>query len=268
MINAAVTGAAGRMGQAIIRAIKNNNQIKLTGALEREDSTFLNLDSGEAAGIGKNGVVITDDRVIAFPAADVIIDFTTPDATIRNIEEAVAEKKALVIGTTGFSHHQRDHIKEMSQKTRVVMAPNMSVGINVLLKLVHDTARLIGRDHDIEITEAHHRHKRDAPSGTAIRIAEVAAAAINRDIEDVAVYERKGITGERKPDEIGIQCIRGGDIVGDHTVLFAGAGERIELTHKASSRETFAVGAVKAAIWIVGKPDGLYDMQDVLGLKD
>lgn len=268
MPNAAVTGAAGRMGRAIIGAIRQNHLIKLTGALERDDSPYLGRDSGEVAGIGKNGVEITDDKVKAFSQADVIIDFTNPEATIINLEEAVAEKKALVIGTTGFSHHQRDVIKDLSQKTRVLMAPNMSVGINLLLKLVYDTAKLIGKDYDIEIIEAHHRHKKDAPSGTAIRIAEVAASALNRDIEDVAVYERKGIIGERSLDEIGIQCIRAGDIVGDHTVIFAGAGERIEITHRASSRETFAVGAVKAAVWVVGKTDGLYDMQDVLGLKD
>lgn len=268
MVNAAVTGAAGRMGKAIISAIRESSRISLYGAHEREGSPFIGHDAGEVAGLSTAGVKITDNRGKAFKGADVIIDFTTPEASIKNLEDAVSLKKAIVIGTTGFSHHQRDHIKELSPKTRVVMAPNMSIGINLLLKLVHDAARVIGADYDIEIIEAHHRHKKDAPSGTAIRIAEVAAAALGREFEDVAVYERKGIIGERKSEEIGIQTIRAGDIVGDHTVLFGGIGERLELTHRASSRQTFAVGAVKAAIWVESRPAGLYDMQDVLGLKD
>lgn len=268
MISIAVTGAAGRMGQAIINAINENPAVELSGALEREDSPYLNKDAGDVSGAGKLGVKITSDIEKAFKKASVIIDFTAPEASMRHIEYAVEHNKAIVIGTTGFSHHQRDEIKELSLKTRVVMAPNMSIGVNLLLKLVHDAARVLAQDYDIEIIEAHHRLKKDAPSGTAIRIAEVIANAVNRDLEKVAVYERKGIIGERKPEEIGIQTIRAGDIVGDHTVLFGGIGERIELTHKASSRSTFAMGSVKAAIWLTGKPNGLYDMQDVLGLKD
>lgn len=267
MINAAVTGAAGRMGKAIICALDGNATIALSGALEREGSPFLGKDAGEFAGAGKAGVKITDDWEKAFKKADVIIDFSTPEASIKNLEDAVALKKAIVIGTTGFSFHQRDIIKDLCQKTNVVMAPNMSIGVNLLLKLCADAASVLGRDYDIEIVEAHHRHKKDAPSGTAIRIAEVIANTLGRDIEKVAVYERKGIVGERRPEEIGIQSIRAGDIVGDHTVLFAAPGERIELVHRASSRETFAMGAVKAAVWLIGKPNGLYDMQDVLGLK-
>lgn len=267
MINIAVTGAAGRMGRAIINAINENPRTALSGALEREDSQFLGKDAGEAAGIGKTGVRITESREKAFKKADIIIDFSNPEASLKILEDAVAMKKAIVVGTTGFSHHQRDFIKELCVNTRVVMAPNMSIGVNLLLKLVHEAATVVGNDYDIEIIEAHHRHKKDAPSGTAIRIAEVAAAALNRDLEKVAVYERKGIVGERRPEEIGIQTIRAGDIVGDHTIIFAGPGERVELTHKASSRDTFAVGAVKAAVWLSDKPNGLYDMQDVLGLK-
>lgn len=267
MIHAAVTGCAGRMGKSIVNAIYENPLIELTGALEREDSPLLGKDAGEAAGSAKANVKVTSDMDKAFKKAHVIIDFTTPEASLKHLEYAVAEKKAIVIGTTGFSHHQRDKIKEMSEHAKIVAAPNMSVGVNLLLKLVSDAAAVIGNDYDIEIIEAHHRHKKDAPSGTAVRIAEVIAATLARDLEKVAVYERKGIIGERRPEEIGIQTIRAGDIVGDHTIIFGGPGERIELTHKASSRDTFAVGAVKAAVWLSGKPNGLYDMQDVLGLK-
>lgn len=268
MIHAAVTGAAGRMGRSIVGVIQSNPLIKLVGAIEREDSPALGHDSGEVAGIEKSGVKITADREKAFKKADVIIDFSTPDASIRNLEEAAAVNKAIVVGTTGFSHHQRETMKELSHKVRVVAAPNMSVGVNLLLRLVQEAASVVGAEYDIEIIEAHHRHKKDAPSGTAVRIAEVIAAELNRDLEKVAVYQRKGIVGERTPEEIGIQSVRAGDIVGDHTVIFGGVGERIELVHKASSRDTFAIGAVRAAIWVVDKPNGLYDMQDVLGLKN
>ncbi|MFQ5441419.1 MAG: 4-hydroxy-tetrahydrodipicolinate reductase [Thermodesulfobacteriota bacterium] len=268
MIYAAVTGAAGRMGTAIIRAIQNNPSISISGAMEREDSPAIGRDSGEAAGCEKTGVKITAERSRTFKKADVIIDFSTPESSIATLENAVDLKKAVVIGTTGFSLHQRDRIKELAHKTRVVMAPNMSVGVNLLFKLVADAASVVGRDYDIEIVEYHHRHKKDAPSGTALRIAEVAANKLGRDLEKVAVYERKGIIGERRRDEIGIQSVRGGDIVGDHTTIFAGPGERIEITHRASSRETFAQGAVRAALWVANKPDGIYDMQDVLGFKD
>lgn len=267
MIRIAVSGAAGRMGRAIIASIDQNPATELAGALEREDSPFIGKDTGELAGLGKNGIRITESVEKAIRKSDVVIDFSTPEASMKLIEEAVASKKAIVVGTTGFSHHQRDEIKEMAHRGKVIMAPNMSVGVNLLLKLVHEAARVVGGEYDIEIIEAHHRLKKDAPSGTAIRIAEVAAAAVSRDLETVAVYERKGIIGERRPEEIGIQTIRAGDIVGDHTIIFAGPGERIELTHKASSRDTFAAGSVKAAVWVFDKPDGLYDMQDVLGLK-
>jgi 4-hydroxy-tetrahydrodipicolinate reductase len=267
MIKIAVSGAAGRMGRAIIASIDQNGATELTGALEREDSPFIGKDTGELTGLGKNGVRITESVEKALKKADVVIDFSNPEASMKLIETAVASNKAIVVGTTGFSHHQRDEIKEIAQRGRVVMAPNMSIGVNLLLKLVHEAAKAIGNEYDMEIIEAHHRLKKDAPSGTAIRIAEVAAAAVTRDLEKVAVYERKGIIGERRPEEIGIQTIRAGDIVGDHTIIFAGPGERIELTHKASSRDTFAAGSVKAAVWLFDKPNGLYDMQDVLGLK-
>lgn len=268
MLKIAATGAAGRMGKAIINSISTTQGVVLSGALERSESPLAGQDAGEVAGVGKNGIVITDDRDAAFKGADVIIDFSHPDVAIKALEYGVDKNCGVVIGTTGFSHQQREAIKEYASKTRVVMAPNMSVGVNLLLKLVETASRIIGNEYDIEIIEAHHRHKKDAPSGTALRLAEVVTAALNRDLDEVAVYERKGIVGERRPEEIGMQTIRAGDIVGDHTVMFATAGERLELTHKASSRETFSRGAVKAALWLKGKPNGLYDMQDVLGLKD
>ncbi len=266
MIKIAVTGAAGRMGRAIVSAVAANPATTLSGALEREDSPFLGKDTGELAGAEKSGIRITADAEKVFKKADCIIDFTHPDSSMKFLEDAAALNKAIVVGTTGFSHHQRELIQEMALRARVVMAPNMSVGVNLLLRLVQEAARVLS-DYDIEIVEAHHRHKKDAPSGTAIRIAEVIAHTLNRDLDKVAVYERKGIIGERKPEEIGIQTIRAGDIIGDHTVLFAAPGERVELTHKASSRETFAAGAVKAAVWLADRESGLYDMQDVLGLK-
>ena len=268
MINVAVTGVAGRMGMAIVNAVQSNGNIRLAGALEREGSPMVGHDAGEVAGTGHASIRVTDDRSVAFGDVDVIIDFTAPDATIKNIEEAARLSKAIVVGTTGFSHQQRDYMKDLSRNVRLVLAPNMSVGVNLLFKLVHDAASKVGNDYDIEIVEAHHRNKKDAPSGTAIRISEVVADAVGRNLEEVAVYERKGIIGERGPGEIGIQTIRAGDIVGDHTVMFCGPGERIEITHKASSRQTFAVGAVKAALWLADKENGIYDMQDVLGLRD
>jgi len=268
MLNVAVTGAGGRMGTAIIRGIKASAGITLSGALEREGSKLDGLDAGQIAGCGELGISISTDRETAFKGAEVIIDFSAPEASLRTMEDALNMKKALVLGTTGFSLSQREKVREIGQKIRLVMAPNMSVGVNLLWKIVADISPVLGADYDIEIIESHHRHKKDAPSGTALRIAEVVAGSLNRDLEKVAVYERKGIVGERKREDIGIQSIRGGDIVGDHTILFAGPGERLEITHKASSRETFAHGALVAAQWLSSKPMGMYDMQDVLGLKD
>jgi len=267
LVSIAVIGAAGRMGKAIIKAVSEDPRTKLAGVLERPGHPLVGKDAGEAAGTEKSNVRIADSPGEAFKDADVVIDFSTPEATMANLEEAATAKRAVVIGTTGLSHHQRERIKELGKDTRIVIAPNMSVGINLLLKLVSLTASVLGDDYDVEIVESHHRHKKDAPSGTALRIAEVAAQALERDLDKVAVYERKGIIGERKPEEIGIQTIRAGDIVGDHTIIFAAPGERIELTHKAQSRDTFAMGAVKAAVWLMEMPNGVYDMQDVLGLR-
>ncbi len=267
MVYVVVTGVTGRMGKTIVSSVQENSASALVGALDRAGHTLLGKDAGDVAGIGKAGVKITHDLKRAFKNGDVIIDFTSPEASVKHLEKAVELGKAIVVGTTGFSHHQRDHIKELAEETAVVMAPNMSVGVNLLLKLVHDSAEILGDDYDIEIVEMHHRYKKDAPSGTAIRIGEVAASARDKDFDKVTTYERSGIIGERGSGEIGIQTLRGGDIVGDHTVIFAGKGERIELIHRASSRETFARGAVRAAIWVADKPNGLYDMQDVLGIS-
>jgi 4-hydroxy-tetrahydrodipicolinate reductase len=267
MIQIAVAGAGGRMGQALIQTITEEPRTELSGALERPGHELVGSDAGRTSGIDKLGIKISDNTERALKKAEVIIDFTAPEATMHNLEVASKMGLAAVIGTTGFSHHQRDRIKEISKDTRIVLAPNMSIGINTLLKLVDDAASILGDAYDVEIIESHHRFKKDAPSGTALRIAEVAANALDRDLDNVAVYERKGIIGERGPKEIGIQCIRAGDIVGDHTIIFAAPGERIELTHKAQSRDTFANGAVKASIWLSKRSNGLYDMHDVLGLN-
>ncbi|MBI5598323.1 MAG: 4-hydroxy-tetrahydrodipicolinate reductase [Deltaproteobacteria bacterium] len=267
MTGVAVTGVAGRMGRNIVAAVVENPSTELVGALEAPGHPALGRDAGAVAGMEKNGVRVTDSPERAFKKADVIIDFSTPEASLRNLETAATLKKAIVIGTTGFSQHHREKIREMAHSTRILLAPNMSVGVNLLLKLVEDCAKVLGGGYDVEIVEYHHRHKVDAPSGTALRIAEVVAHSLKRDIGKVAVYARKGITGERTSEEIGIQSVRAGDIVGDHTVLFAGEGERIELTHRAHSRSAFARGAVRAALWLVARPEGIYDMQDVLGLK-
>lgn len=267
MLNIAVTGAAGRMGKAIINTISEAEGAVLTGALEHSESPSLGADAGDAAGAGHAGVKITDDMDRAFKKAGAIIDFSHPDVTMKAVEYASAKGVALVIGTTGLSHSQREAVAKAAERTRIVMAPNMSVGVNLMLKLVEAATSVIGSDYDIEIIEAHHRHKKDAPSGTALRIAEVITNTLKVDLDSVAVYERKGIIGERTKGEIGMQTIRAGDIVGDHTVMFATPGERVEITHKASSRETFSKGAVRAALWLEGRESGLYDMQDVLGLK-
>lgn len=268
MANIIVNGAAGRMGRAILNSISQTKGAQLAGALEYDESTYLGKDASALAGLEPSDTIITSNIKKEIVKGNVIIDFTTPEATLVLLEEAVKQGKSLVIGTTGFSHQQRDIIKDASKEIAIVMAPNMSVGVNVLLKLVYEASSILGNmGYDIELVESHHNKKKDAPSGTAIRIAEVAAAAINKELDDVAVYERKGIIGERTKNEIGIQSLRGGDIVGDHTLMLAGPGERIELIHRAHSRSTFSQGAVEAALWVFSKPPGLYDMQDVLGLK-
>ncbi|MCK5236036.1 MAG: 4-hydroxy-tetrahydrodipicolinate reductase [Deltaproteobacteria bacterium] len=267
MVKITVMGAAGRMGKNIITAIDANPEATLGGATEAPGHPNLGADAAALAGFEVSGVTVVEDTTDAIKASDVVIDFTTPEVSIRTAEIATELGKSIVIGTTGFSSAHREKITELAENNRIVLAPNMSVGVNLLLKLVEEAASVLHETFDIEIVEAHHRHKADAPSGTAIRIAEVAAFGAKRKLEDVAVYERKGIIGERTREEIGIQTLRAGDIVGDHTVLFGGDGERLELTHRAHSRMTFASGAVRAAVWVTKQDTGLFDMQDVLGLK-
>jgi 4-hydroxy-tetrahydrodipicolinate reductase len=268
MVNVVVTGAAGRMGKSVISVIKKTDGIELVGAVERYDSPWIGKDAGDIAGIGKMGIKLTDNIGKAIKKADCIIDFTSPEAMMHYLEAAMEKDLSMVTGTTGFSHQQRERMKVLGKDMRIVAAPNMSVGVNLLLKVVADVARTLGNNYDVEIIEAHHRLKVDAPSGTAMRFAEVIASSLKRDLKKVAVYERHGIIGKRSSKEIGIQTIRAGDIVGDHTIIFGGTGERIEITHRAHSRDTFASGAVRAAIWVVKQPKGLYDMRDVLGLKE
>lgn len=239
----------------------------LTVALERPGSAFLGKDAGELAGTGATGILIADDLAAETGGFDVLVDFTRPEVTLRNLEICRAAGRRMVIGTTGFTSEQRRALERAGEEIALVAAPNMSVGVNLCLKLLDTAARVLGDDVDIEIIEAHHRHKIDAPSGTALRMGEVVAQALGRDLKDCAVYGREGQTGERDRKTIGFATVRAGDIVGDHTVLFAGIGERIEITHKASSRMTFANGALRAARWIMGRERGLYDMQDVLGLR-
>ena len=267
MVKIAVAGAMGRMGNRLAALAKEYESIILTGAFEKKGHSDIGKDIGLLAGIGETRILLEDSIEKAVDRADVIIDFTHASSTLEHLRTASAKGKAMVIGTTGFTKEQVGEIGTLTKTIPCVMASNMSLGVNLLLKVLRDVARVLGDDYDIEIIEAHHRMKKDAPSGTAMKMAQVIADAVNRDLDEVAVYARKGMTGERTKKEIGIQTIRAGDIVGEHTVLFGGLGERIEITHKASSRDTFARGALRAAIWVSGKPAGLYDMQDVLGLK-
>lgn len=267
MVKIAVTGAAGRMGSRITALSREYHGIALAGALERKGHEGIGKDIGQLIGIGETGVALSDSFDAATSACDVVIDFTAAAATLGHVKLAAASKKAMVIGTTGLSKEETAAIREQSAAIPIVLAPNMSVGVNLLLKVLQDVARVLGDDYDVEIVEAHHRLKKDAPSGTALKMAQVIAEALGRNLDETAVYARKGLIGERTKKEIGIQTVRAGDIVGEHTVLFGGLGERIEITHKASSRDTFARGALKAARWVAGRKPGLYDMQDVLGLK-
>jgi 4-hydroxy-tetrahydrodipicolinate reductase len=254
------------MGKTLIEAVMLHDSLTLGAATERAGSSLLGADAGELAGVGKLGVTLTDDLAKVAGDFDVVIDFTVPAATLYHLEVCAQHGKRLVIGTTGFDDAGKARIAEVAAANGIVFAPNMSVGVNLCLKLLALTAQVIGEDYDIEIVEAHHRHKVDAPSGTALRMGEVVADALGRDLGEVAVYGREGITGERDPKTIGFETIRAGDIVGEHSVWFATEGERIEIVHKASSRMTFARGAARAAHWLVDQPAGLYDMQDVLGL--
>lgn len=262
-----VCGAAGRMGKTILEVCNDNEAVEVTAAIEYSGSPMLGLDAGEVAGIGKLNVNITDNIQSVADQVDVMIDFTLATSVSANIQKCVSAKCKMVIGTTGLTQADHDLIKNASNKIAIVFAPNMSIGVNLCFKLLEMAAKVIGEDTDIEIIEAHHRHKKDAPSGTALHMGEVVANTIGRNLKDCAVYGREGITGARDKKTIGFETIRAGDIVGDHTVMFAADGERVEITHKASSRKTFANGAVRAAQWLSEKKSGLFDMQDVLDLK-
>lgn len=263
----AVCGAAGRMGKAILEACHDTQGIEATAAVEHDNSPALGQDAGSLAGMERNNITIVPDIDTVLDDFDVVIDFTLPDATVANVQKCREAGKRMVIGTTGLSEAQRGIIRDAGSDIGIVFAPNMSIGVNLLFRLTELAAEIIGNDTDIEIIEAHHRMKKDAPSGTAVRLGEIIADKLGRDLKECAVYGREGITGERGRNTIGFETIRAGDIVGEHTVMFASAGERVEITHKASSRRTFASGAVRAAGWIMEHPKGLYDMQDVLGLR-
>jgi 4-hydroxy-tetrahydrodipicolinate reductase len=264
MIRVAIAGASGRMGRALLEAVAAAPDLTLHAALDRAGSTSLGRDAGELIG-ATTGVAVSDDLAV-LAGADVLIDFTRPEATLHHLKWCRELGVGAVIGTTGFDAEGKAAIRTASESIPVVFAPNMSVGVNLALKLLDIAARVLNEGYDIEIIEAHHRHKVDAPSGTALALGETVAKALGRDLKSCAVYGREGVTGERDPSTIGFATVRGGDIVGDHTVLFAGVGERLEITHKASSRMTFALGALRAARHLSGRANGLFDMQDVLGL--
>ena len=267
MLRIAVVGAAGRMGKTLIEAVRMVPALQLTAAIDRPESSLIGADAGELAGLGRIGVSLVGDLATVSDDFDVLIDFTHPSVTLENLAFCRKAGKGMVIGTTGFTEAEREQLVSAAQDIPIVFAANFSVGVNLCLKLLDTAARVLGDDADIVIIEAHHRHKVDAPSGTALRMGEVVAEALGRNLAEVAVYGREGQTGARKRETIGFATVRAGDVVGDHTVLFAADGERVEITHKASSRMTFAKGAVRSVQWLKDKPAGLYDMQDVLELK-
>ena len=267
MIRVAVVGVGGRMGRTLVQAVDAAHGMGLTAATERGGSTLIGADAGEVAGVGRLDVAVGESLERVTGDFDVLIDFTRPEATLDHLAVCRAAGRRMVIGTTGLDAQQKAAVSEAAQDIGVVFAPNMSVGVNLCFKLLELAARVMGEDADVEIIEAHHRHKVDAPSGTALRMGEVIAAALGRDLGEVAVYGRQGLTGERDRRTIGFETIRAGDVVGEHTVWLAAEGERVEIAHKASSRMTFARGAVRAAAWVMGVERGLFDMQDVLGLR-
>ena len=265
-IKIAIAGSGGRMGRALLEGVAQADDLALHAALEHDASPLLGKDAGELSG-APCGVRISADARAALQGADVLIDFTRPEGTLHHLDICRKLGVNMVIGTTGFNAQQKAQLGVAAQQIGIVFAPNMSVGVNLVFKLLETASRVLSHGYDIEIIEAHHRHKVDAPSGTALGMGEVVARTLGRDLAQCAVYGREGVTGERDPSTIGFATVRGGDIVGDHTVLFAGTGERVEITHKASSRATFALGALRAARYLKSNPAGLYDMQDVLDLK-
>ena len=264
-VQAVVVGAGGRMGGRVIDAIRQSPSVRLCRAVERPDHPALGSDVGELHGLGKTGVLL--EGGLKKGEGDVIINFSSPKASLESLEFAREAGMAVVVGTTGLSQAEIERMKELSRDVRCVFSPNLGVGMNVMFRVVQEVAKILGPEYDVEILEAHHHLKKDSPSGTAAKLGELIAKALGRDFARVGVYGRKGMVGERTKDEIGMQVIRAGDIVGEHTVLFGGVGERLEIVHRAHSRDNFARGAVRAALWVVNQPNGLYDMQDVLGLN-
>ena len=267
-IKVGVIGAGGRMGRMLIEAVQDNSQTILNAAIERQGSSLVGADAGEVAAIGRLEVQIVDDLKVVINDIDVLIDFSLPDATEQNMQICAENNVAMVIGTTGFNEQQEQVLAKASEKIAIVYAGNYSTGVNLSLKLLSMAAKAFGEDADVEVIEAHHKHKIDAPSGTAYMMAEAVAEARGQNLKDVAVYGREGQTGERKAGTIGIHAIRGGEIIGDHTVMFIADGEVVEITHRARARMTFAAGAVRAATWVIKQEVGQYNMQDVLGLNE
>lgn len=267
-IRVGVTGAAGRMGRAIIELLAEADDLAFCAAIEQPGSDFIGADAGETANVGKLDVAITDTLSTELDRLDVLIDFSHPSSAPENARQCAAAGRRVVIGTTGLSETERGGVISAGEESAIVLAPNMSIGVNLCFKLAEVAARALGDDVDIEIIEAHHKHKIDAPSGTALRMGEIVADTLGRELKECAVYGRSGRDGQRGAKTIGFETIRAGDIVGDHTVMFAGSGERIEIVHRATSRSTFATGALRSARWVMGKGPGVYDMQDVLGLRD
>ena len=268
MINIGVIGAGGRMGRMLIEAVQDNPQTSLSAAIEREGSSLIGADAGEVAAIERLNIKIVDDLVSVIDDMDVLIDFSLPDATEQNMQTCAEHKVAMVIGTTGFNEQQEQVLTEASKHIPIVYAGNYSTGVNLSLKLLGMAAKAFGNEADVEVIEAHHKHKIDAPSGTAYMMAQAVAEARGQNLKEVAVYGREGQTGAREAGSIGIHAIRGGEIIGDHTVMFIADGEVVEITHRARARMTFAAGAVRATTWVIQQKAGQYNMQDVLGLND
>jgi 4-hydroxy-tetrahydrodipicolinate reductase len=268
MVKAVITGAGGRMGSRIISFISTTDGIEMVGAVEQKGHPLVGRDIGENFEMGKSIVIVEDNLKKCIDKADVVIDFTHHETAVRHLETAVEKQRAIVIGSTGFTREEMKRIHDFAKHTRCVLAPNMSVGVNVMFKVLRDVAKILDDEYDVEILEVHHQLKKDAPSGTAMKMAQIIAEALGRDLDEVGIYARKGMIGERTKKEIGIQTLRAGDVIGEHMVMFAGVGERLEFIHRAHNRDNFAKGATRAAKWIVKQQNGLYDMQDVLGLRD
>jgi len=267
VIKVIVTGAAGRMGGRIATLVHGDDRMELAGAVEQKGHPLIGTDIGAFLGLGKTGVVLEGSLGACIGRGDVVIDFSSHTASLDHLGMAAGHGKAIVIGSTGFTPDEMEQVAGFSKEVRCVLAPNMSVGVNVMFRVLKDVAAILGDGYDVEIVETHHNQKKDAPSGTAVKMAQIVAQALDRDIEKVGVYGRRGMVGARPQAEIGVHTVRAGDIVGEHTVLFGGMGERLEFTHRAHSRDNFARGAIRAAVWLVDQGNGLYDMQDVLGLK-